>query len=190
MLVADMGGHARSLEKLEQVLTKYGPDYSPSRVVEDIVFHLQGLYGNWSKQYADAVLGAILTGRKFYSRSDKVGPYTLKAVEQLGLVRLNEVTKQLDCSLIWLYMYHPGLWRDLAVDPKLEFLQRYLAPEKSPPFLFWPSWEDFTARIWCLKTSFFNGRKMSWYDLHSGATLSHIINTYNMVLVYPYTYTL
>ena len=183
MLVVDMEGHPRSLEILGECLSEHGPDYSPSVVVEEVKKKVDGLYGLWNKHLAEVVVGPILTGQKFENRDDKVGEYTVEYIEQLGLVHLDDKTKQLICPLVWLQLHFPKHIEVLAADPYLGSMQNYLYPDQDACTLCWQSWEVFVAKFFCMKTSVFDGNTMSWYDLHAGATFNPSTQKPPMVVV-------
>ena len=180
LLVHDMGGHGRLLEVLSDVLRRH-PEASLYDLSAKVICDITRQYQTWTYNDTGAknVLIAVLTGKKYATRDCMVSiddfKVSIEDIEQTGMITWNGETKQLECPFVWMHIRVPELLELFYADSNYSQVLHNSDPEKYPLGVgCWQSWEDFTARFWCFKTSLFAGQTIGWYNLHSGAMFNKI----------------
>lgn len=172
LMVSDMGGHGCALELLSCALPDYRQGKPCLAIMEEICTKLKLRYQGWWISNDKTVLQAILLGQKFPSPESLVGSCSVDTYQSSGLIRWDRHTKRLECPFIWFKLVveeHGDLMAILDANSSYKAMLYVDNPVDNDMPLYWQHWEDFVARFWCLKTSFFANEEVEWRSLHAGA---------------------
>ena len=186
-VIDDMGGHPRALEKLFQVLVRFGAGaaggtrcvvidvldegWDPLQVMNGVGDELLQSYSRsfeWGKPLLERV---FLGGTVLATDSIQIGTQSVYVQDIVGggLVFHDALTNRLSAPFVFLFTV-------LRSDPKFQrYLQQlYIAVARSNIEVLTgddlaDEFERQVAMFWHVKTQFFSGRTMSWKELHQGA---------------------